>query len=315
MPSLLDEAQEDITQWQFGGRYVCHEDSFWSISHRVVPDTRAYTTLFSSIAQGAHYMVARPSHRAHVDRPILSELPRRYELGRCRHLLFVSHAWRLLRLAVAHDPRDEERRISLSVDYLGFKGNVLTVQLTRIWTSSVAGNQQYFSVFMGPPDVFGILFKAQFKAALNPDRSEAHERVSKVSDRNGVLCARPLDANILQFAQDARVSHPIPDLLTLKANVPLNMARLSFQAGRYQDAIAQSQGALAIKPDFADAYWGIGISYGMLGQWDQAISNLESALKIDKGDGDAKDSLQWAKDNQKAAKHDKTAKDKPPIWK
>jgi hypothetical protein len=209
----------------------------------------------------------------------------------------------------------DKNGIDQTVDYLGFKGNVLTVQLTRIWTSSVAGNQQYFSVFMGPPDVFGILFKAQFKAALNPDRSEAHERVSKVSDRNGVLCARPIDANILQFAQDARVSHPIPDLLTLKANVPLNMARLSFQAGRYQDAIAQSQGALAIKPDFADAYWGIGISYGMLGQWDQAISNLESALKIDKGDGDAKDSLQWAKDNQKAAKHDKTAKDKPPIWK
>jgi tetratricopeptide (TPR) repeat protein len=209
----------------------------------------------------------------------------------------------------------DKNGIDQTVDYLGFKGNVLTVQLTRIWTSSVAGNQQYFSVFMGPPDVFGILFKAQFKAALNPDRSEAHERVSKVSDRNGVLCARPIDANILQFAQDARVSHPIPDLLTLKANVPLNMARLSFQAGRYQDAIAQSQGALAIKPDFADAYWGIGISYGMLGQWDQAISNLDSALKIDKGDGDAKDSLQWAKDNQKAAKHDKTAKDKPPIWK
>jgi hypothetical protein len=195
----------------------------------------------------------------------------------------------------------DKNGIDQTVDYLGFKGNVLTVQLTRIWTSSVAGNQQYFSVFMGPPDVFGILFKAQFKAALNPDRSEAHERVSKVSDRNGVLCARPIDANILQFAQDARVSHPIPDLLTLKANVPLNMARLSFQAGRYQDAIAQSQGALAIKPDFADAYWGIGISYGMLGQWDQAISNLDSALKIDKGDGDAKD--------------DKTAKDKPPIWK
>ncbi|MEO8736920.1 MAG: DUF1566 domain-containing protein [Edaphobacter sp.] len=209
----------------------------------------------------------------------------------------------------------DKNGIDQTVDFLGFKGNVQTVQLTRIWTSSVAGNQQYFSVFMGPPDVFGILFKAQFKAALNPDRSEAHERVSKVSDRNGVLCVRPIDANILQLAQDARVSHPIPDLLTLKANVPLNTARLSFQAGHYQDAIAQAQNALAIKPDLADAYWGIGISNGMLGQWDQAISNLESALKIDKGDGDAKDSLQWAKDNQKAAKHDKTAKDKLPLWK
>jgi Protein of unknown function (DUF1566)/Tetratricopeptide repeat len=201
-----------------------------------------------------------------------------------------------------------------TVDFLGFKGNVQITQLTRIWTSSVAGDQQYFSVFMGPPDVFGILFKGQFKAALNPDRSEAHERVSKASDRNAALCVRPIDANLLQLAHDAQPSHPVPDLLTLKADVPLNLARLSFQAGRYQDAIAHSQGALAIKPDLADAYWGIGISYGMLGQWDQAISNLESALKIDKGYGDAKDSLQWARDNQKAAKHDKTAKDKSPIW-
>ncbi|MGA7830473.1 MAG: DUF1566 domain-containing protein [Terracidiphilus sp.] len=202
-----------------------------------------------------------------------------------------------------------------TVDYLGFKGKVQTTQATRIWTSSIAGDQQYFSVFMGPPDVFGILFKGQLKAALNPDRSEAHERVSKVSDRNAVLCVRPIDADILQLAQDAGVSHPVPDLLTLKANVPLNRARMAFQAQRYQDAIAQSQGALAIKPDLADAYWGIGISYGMLGQWDQAITNLESALKIDKGYGDAKDSLEWAKDNQKAVKHGKTAKDKPPLWK
>jgi hypothetical protein len=205
--------------------------------------------------------------------------------------------------------------ISQTVDFLGFKGNVQVVQETRIWTSSVAGDQQYFSVFMGPPDVFGILFKGQLKAALNPDRSEAHERVSKVSDRNGALCVRSIDADLLQLAQDARVSHPVPDLLTLKANVPLNLARLSFQAEHYQDAISQSQDALAIKPDLADAYRGIGISYGMLGRWDQAISNLESALKIDKGYGDAKDSLQWAKDSQKAVKHGKTAKDKSPLWK
>ena len=159
----------------------------------------------------------------------------------------------------------DKNGIDQTVDFLGFKGNVQTVQETRIWTSSVAGNQQYFSVFMGPPDVFGILFKGQLKAALNPDRSEAHERVSKVSARNAVLCVRQIDANLLQLAQDARVSHLVPDLLTLKANVPLNTARLCFQAGHYQDAIAQAQNALAIKPDLADAYWGIGISNGMLG--------------------------------------------------
>ena len=70
-----------------------------------------------------------------------------------------------------------------------------------------------------------------------------------------------------------------------------------------------------ITPDFADAYWGIGISNGMLGRWDEAISNFESALKIDKGYGNAKYGLQWATDNQKAAKQGKIAKDKSPLWK
>ena len=202
-----------------------------------------------------------------------------------------------------------------TVDYLGFKGNVQTAEATRIWTSSVAGNQQYFSVFMGPPDVFGILFKGQLKAALNPDRSEAHERVSKVSDRNAVLCVRSMDANLLQIAKDAEVSHPVPDLLTLKANAPLNKARQAFHAGQYQDAIAEAQNALAVKPDLASAYWGIGISYGMQGQWNQATSSLESALKIDKNYSDAKTAMKWARDSQKAAKSGKQVKDQPPQWK
>ena len=209
----------------------------------------------------------------------------------------------------------DKNGIEQTVDYLGFKGDVQTIEATRIWTSTSAGNQLIWSVFMGPPDVFGILFKGQLAAMISPDLANAHERVSKLSDRNAVLCARPIDADLLQIARDAEINHPVPDLLTLKANVPLNKARQAFQARDYRAALAQAQSALAFKPDLADAYWGIGISYGMLGQWDQAISSLESALKIDKGYGDAKDSLQWAKANQKAAKHGKTAKDKPPVWK
>ena len=209
----------------------------------------------------------------------------------------------------------DKQGMSQTVDYLGFKGNLKALYLTRIWTSTAAGDQQYFSVFMGPPDVFGMLFKGQVKAMLNPDRAEAHERVSRVSDRNAVLCVRPIDADLLQLAKDAQADRPVPDLPTLKAYVPLNKARMAYQAGQYQQSIAQAQSALLLKPDFMQAYWSIGISYGMLGQWDQAVTNLEAALKIDKGYDDARHGLQWAKDNQKAAKHGKTAKDKPPVWK
>jgi tetratricopeptide (TPR) repeat protein len=128
------------------------------------------------------------------------------------------------------------------------------------------------------------------------------------------LCVRPMEADILQVAKDAQVNHPVPDLQTLKANVPLNTARLAFKTGQYQESIAQALDALSIKSKFAPAYWSMGISYGMLGQWDQAVSNLKSALKIDKKYKDAKTALKWAKDCQKAAKNGKSSKDKPPVW-
>jgi len=116
------------------------------------------------------------------------------------------------------------------------------------------------------------------------------------------LCTRPMEADLIQVANDAQVSKPVPNLQTLKNYALLSKARMAFQAGKYQESINQAKNALLVKPDFAPAYWAIGISYGMSGQWDLAITNLEIALKIDKDYGDAKDSLKWAKDGQKAAK-------------
>ena len=202
-----------------------------------------------------------------------------------------------------------------TVDYLAMKGGVATIEGTRVWTTSPAGDQQVWSVFMGPPDIFGMLFKLQGKALLDPDQDEAHERVSKVTDHNLVLCVRPLDADIVDIAWDAQLNHPVPDLQTLKANVPLYKARMAFQSEQYSNAIIEARNALAIQANMADAYRGIGISYGMMGQWDEAIANLQAALRIDKNYMDAKDSLAWAKASQKAAKNGKSVKDKPPVWK
>jgi hypothetical protein len=202
-----------------------------------------------------------------------------------------------------------------TVDYLGMKGGISTSDVTRVWTSTSGGDHQYISVLMGPPDVARALFKPKlWERILDPAEPIAHERVSKVSNRNAVLCVRSMEPDLLQIAKDAEVSQPVPDLLTLKANVPLNKARQAFQSRDYQAAIAQAQSALAIKPDVAPAYWGIGISYGRLGQWDQAISNLQSALKIDKDYRDAETALKWAKDGLKAAKKGKQPKEPSPAW-
>lgn len=136
--------------------------------------------------------------------------------------------------------------IEQTYDFLAMKGGISTVEATRIWTTTPAGDQQCVSVFMHPADVFGILFKPeQWGTILDPSRDNAHERVSKVSDRNAVLCVRSMDADMLQIAKDAEVSHPVSDFLTLKANVPLNSARQAFHAGQYQEAVAEAQNALA----------------------------------------------------------------------
>jgi tetratricopeptide (TPR) repeat protein len=132
----------------------------------------------------------------------------------------------------------------------------------------------------------------------------------------GALCVRPMDAATLQIAKDAQVSIPVPDLPTLKAYVMLNKARLAYQAGQYQDSITQAQTALSIQGGLQTAYWGMGLSYAMLGQWDLAIANLNSAFKLNKDyQGAVYAALQWAKASKKAAKKGQKPKIKGKEWK
>jgi len=128
------------------------------------------------------------------------------------------------------------------------------------------------------------------------------------------LCTRPMGKELLQIAKDAQVTTPISDLVMLNAYIPLSKAKLAYQLGHFQDSIAQARNSLAIKPDFAPADWAIGISYGRLGQWNLAISNLTVALKIDKNYEDAKNALKWAKDGQKATQTGKPPKIQTPVW-
>ena len=111
-----------------------------------------------------------------------------------------------------------------------------------------------------------------------------------------------MESTLLQIAKEVQAVRPVQDILSLKASLPLAKAQQAYQAGQYQEGIAQAKNALLIKPDFATAYWAIGISYGMLGQWDLATTNLETALNIDRNYGDAKDALKWAQENEKASK-------------
>jgi tetratricopeptide (TPR) repeat protein len=123
-----------------------------------------------------------------------------------------------------------------------------------------------------------------------------------------------MDPEVLQIAKDAQVGVTVSDVKTLEAFVPLNKAKLAYQAGQFQESIAQARNTLALLPNLPTALWAIGISYGRLGQWDMAVSHLQAALKADKSYADAKDGLKWAKNGQKAAMDRKTSTIQAPRW-
>ena len=164
-----------------------------------------------------------------------------------------------------------------------------------IWTSTTSGNDDAWELSLGTPSGGAFI-------------------TIPLTEKVGAVCNRIAEADLLQVASDAQVSSPVSDILALKANVPLTKAELAYQAGQYQECIAQAKKALLLKPDFAPAYWAIGISYGMLGQWDLANTNLETSLKINKSYGDAKDGLKWAQQGRKAAKKGKNLRMQSPQW-
>jgi tetratricopeptide (TPR) repeat protein len=130
----------------------------------------------------------------------------------------------------------------------------------------------------------------------------------------GAICVRSMEPDVVVAAKAAAVDQPVADIQTLQNFIPLNKARLAYQAGNYQESIAETQTAISLKADPATDYWDIGISYGRLGQWDQAIANLQSTLAIDKNFGDAETALKWAKDGLKTAKKGKLPKEPSPKW-
>ena len=148
-----------------------------------------------------------------------------------------------------------------------------------------------------------------------PGNPKTGSYLADSTNKTGVaICVRPMEPDLLQTAKAAEVDHPVPDIQTLQTFIPLNNARLAYQAGNYQQSITNAQTAISLKASPAIAYWGIGISYGRLGQWDQAIANLQTSLKIDKNYSNANIALKWAKNGRKAAKKEKQPKEPPPKW-
>jgi hypothetical protein len=204
---------------------------------------------------------------------------------------------RSITISYHYDPNVEGRENPTypKIPYNGaaFKGGIVA-QGVYIWTSTPAGDQKVWTESYGYP---------------------AGEMISKVTTGSArqAICTRAMEPELIPIAQQAQVTSAVPDIATLKADVLLGQAEKAYQAGQYESSLAQAQSALQAKPGFASAEYAVGISYGMLGQWDSAVTNLQAAKKA--GDDDAKAALKWAQDGQKAAKKGQTLKDPSPTWK
>jgi len=156
-----------------------------------------------------------------------------------------------------------------------------------LWTSTIVDNKKIMVLLLKRP-----MDSRNLNSAF--DVSSPNSSIGK-----GALCTRTMEPDLLQIATDAQIDQAVPDLLTLKASALVGKAKLAYRARQFPEVVAQGQAALQIEPQFAPAYQVIGIGYGMLGQWDLAVSNLETAAKLDKS---YKSALQWAKAGQSAAK-------------
>lgn len=227
--------------------------------------------------------------------------------------------------------RDQDLTPGRKYVALSLKGEIhlFDQQPITIWTAtpSQVDPKSAWKVDLSPiPEEFDSMVEVTKASLLQTNSDSAWEAELKSADRNpigsedmtqaypGSVCVRAMEPDLLEVAKAAEPYLPVPDLQTLKNFIPLNRARLAYQAGNYQESINQAQIAMALKADPATAYWGIGISYGRLGQWDQAITNLQSALAIKRYFHDAEIALKWARDGLKAAKERKLPKEQSPKW-
>ena len=258
--------------------------------------------------------------------PTLDEVKHAIEIIRVNPLPVCTSA----DIAIYRGCRDEDLVPGTKYSALAHKGGInLFGQSMAIWTAtqSQTDAKSAWEAYLSPiPNDFISLqittahtsptdLKSSWEAALKSVQWNPLSTEELTHAYMGAVCVRPIEPELLQAAKAAEVSHPVPDLQTLETFIPLNKARLAYQAGSYQESIAQAQIAISLKADPAVAYWGIGISYGRLGQWDQAIANLQTALSIDKNAYEVQTALKWAKDGQKAAKKGKQPKEPSPRWK
>ena len=106
--------------------------------------------------------------------------------------------------------------------------------------------------------------------ALSPDLAGAHWNLGKVYHKHG-----DIEAAIACFQRTSELN---PQLVG--ADFHFNLANRLFTQGKRDEAIESYEKALAIKPDWAEAYGNIGSARSQQGDLDAAIVNYQQAVAL-----------------------------------
>jgi tetratricopeptide (TPR) repeat protein len=81
----------------------------------------------------------------------------------------------------------------------------------------------------------------------------------------------------------------------IRAQAAVLVSQVAARAGNYEPALDYAKQALALDPGSPDALDALGVAEGHLGQWADAVTQIEAALKIDGKNSGYKADLKWAK--------------------
>ena len=84
-----------------------------------------------------------------------------------------------------------------------------------------------------------------------------------------------------------------PSADALRVSFILNQSQQHYQAGRFKECIAMARRAVKLNPKSKQAFNNIGICAGNLQLWDEAIQNMQEALRLDPNFQVAKNNLAW----------------------
>ena len=95
----------------------------------------------------------------------------------------------------------------------------------------------------------------------------------------------------------AQTDKNAPSISTPESYLELSLDR--YQEKRYQEAIDACKSALALRPDYAEAWNNICASYNQLGRYDQAVAACEQALRFKPDFALARNNLDYAREHGK----------------